>query len=370
MDSYQKFSLQKVINASGKMTILGVSTVSDEVMEAMNEGATHFFVMKELLNQTGNYIAKLLQVEAAYIVSSASSGIAQSVASLIVKDDLVKALQIHRIKDSLPREIIIAKGHNVNYGVPVETMIELGGGKVVEAGYANECKKEHIEGLITNQTVGLLYIKSHHCVQKGIAGMKEYVELSKKYNIPLIIDAAAEEDLTRYYQMGGDIVIYSGAKAIEGPTSGLVLGKENYIENIKLQSNAIGRAMKIGKENILGLVKAIENYALRSDDLIRVMIDKVDTLNAMFIDHSLVSATKIQDEAGREIYRSELCFDKSIDVVKLSKKLKEGEIAIYTRDYRANKGKIEIDVRSVTYEQLNQIYQKINQLLQNKEKSK
>ena len=77
--------------------------------------------------------------------------------------------------------------------------------------------------------------------------VKEAVQVAKKYNIPLIVDAAAEEDLLVYYQDGADLVIYSGAKAIEGPTSGLVIGKHQYVEWVKQQSNGIGRAMKVGK---------------------------------------------------------------------------------------------------------------------------
>ncbi|CCK15981.1 L-seryl-tRNA(Sec) selenium transferase-related protein [Cronobacter universalis NCTC 9529] len=76
----------------------------------------------------------------------------------------------------------------------------------------------------------------------------------------MIVDAAAEEDLQAYYRAGADLVIYSGAKAIEGPSSGLVIGKTQYVEWVKRQANGIGRAMKVGKEGILGLTSAIEHY--------------------------------------------------------------------------------------------------------------
>ncbi len=363
MNVYEKYSLKPVINASGKMTILGVSKTDSEVCEAIIEGSTNFFVMKDLLDQTGVYIAKLLNVEAAYCVGSASAGIAQAVASLVCEDRLHDILTLHRNKDSMKREIIIAKGHNVNYGVPVEVMIELGGGKVVEAGYSNECKPEQIEAMITDQTVGLIYIKSHHCVQKSMASIIEYVKIARKYGLALIIDAAAEEDLLKYYDLGGDIVIYSGAKAIEGPTSGLVIGKKKYIDNLKLQNQGIGRAMKIGKEGILGLTKAIELYESKQVGQIEVMKYKVNKLIDLFSNEDKVIAKMVQDSAGREIYRCELCFAKGINVKELVNDLKEGEIAIYTRDYLANIGKIELDVRSVENDELVIIYQRVKALL-------
>lgn len=94
------------------------------------------------------------------------------------------------------------RGHNVNFGAPVDTMVALGGGKVVEAGYANECSPEQIEARITPQTAAILYVKSHHCVQKSILSVEQAAVVARKHNLPLIVDAAAEEDLMCYYQMG------------------------------------------------------------------------------------------------------------------------------------------------------------------------
>ncbi|RXU79781.1 SelA-like pyridoxal phosphate-dependent enzyme, partial [Enterococcus faecalis] len=91
MNSYEKFHLKEVINASGKMTILGVSKVSEAVLAAQRFGGEHFFEMSELSVQTGAFLADLLKVEDAQIVSSASAGIAQSVAALIGKGSLYHA---------------------------------------------------------------------------------------------------------------------------------------------------------------------------------------------------------------------------------------------------------------------------------------
>lgn len=233
---YEKYQLKHVINASGRMTILGVSTPTPEVIERVAYGLNHYFEIKDLVNKTGEYIAQLLNVEAAVVVSCASAGIAQAVAAVIVQDDEDLLLNLHSSSKSVPREIILPKGHNVNFGAPVDTMVTLGGGKVIEAGFANECSAAQLAAKITPQTAAILYIKSHHTVQKSMLTVAEAAKVAHAHQLPLIVDAAAEEDLTAYYQAGGDIVIYSGAKAIEGPTSGLVVGKKQYVEWVKRQS--------------------------------------------------------------------------------------------------------------------------------------
>lgn len=362
---YEKYGVKRVINASGKMTILGGSRVNDEILKSMNSGAGNFYEIKDLLDKTGEYISKLLNVESAYIVSSASSGIAQCVASTITKDRLYDILNINN-ENNKRRDIIIPKGHNVDYGAPVEVTIRLGGGIVKEAGYANVCTVEHVTSLINENTAALLYIKSHHCVQKGIVSIQDYIDIGKKYSLPVIIDAAAEGDLVKYYNQGADAVIYSGTKALEGPTSGLVLGKQDFINILKLQSKGIGRVMKIGKEGILGITKAIELYISRKEITIEEQEERLYEFNKKLSNINGVKAQCVNDGAGRPIVRSEITFDNQIlnkDAKEISNELKSGEIRVYTRDYRANEGKIEIDIRDVNNIELESIYSKIIEII-------
>lgn len=355
---YEKYQLKQVINASGRMTILGVSTPRKEVADVVNYGLNHFFEMKDLVNKTGAYIANMLNVESAVVVSCASAGIAQSVAAVMVKDDAWLLDNLHAAPLSIPNEIVLPKGHNVNYGAPVATMVTLGGGKVVEAGYANECSAAQLAASITPRTAAILYVKSHHSVQKSMLSVEEAVAVARENKVPLIVDAAAEEDLTCYYQMGADLVIYSGAKAIEGPTSGLVVGKKQFVEWVKLQSNGIGRAMKVGKEGILGLTQAIESYTSLPKTTGQEMVNKMTPFIASLNDIKGVSARVVWDSAGRDIARSEITFDEAAlgwKTKAIVDALKTGDIAIYFRGYRANEGKIDVDVRSVTPSQLDTI---------------
>lgn len=361
--SNSKFGLKEVINASGRMTILGVSKVANSVVEAQKFGGEHFFEMEDLFVKTGSYIAELLEVEDAQIVSSASAGIAQTVAALIGEGSLFHALHPYTEKMKR-RDIIIPKGHNVDYGAPVEVMIQQGGGRVVEAGYANVCSTSHVEMLINDNTAAILYVKSHHTVQKSMLSIKEMANLARNYDIPLIVDAAAEEDLFKYINMGADIVIYSGAKSIEGPSAGLVIGKKEYINWIRLQSKGIGRSMKIGKENILGFTQAIETYLENGSETGTDMKKRLEPFCDQLNKISHINASIVQDPAGRDIFRASVKITGKLSAESVISELKKGDPAIYTREYNANNGIIEFDIRSVNEQEMDQIKSRLKEIME------
>lgn len=365
MSIYQDLGLAKVINGSGKMTDLGVSKISDTVANAMMEAGQNFVVIKDLMDKAGEKIAKITGGENACITSSASAGIALSVAGLITGENLSL---IERLPDSsgLKNKIIIQKGHCVNYGAPVTTMIRLGGGEVCEIGQSNETQPFHLANAIDEKTVAILYIKSHHCVQKGMLSLEEVCEIGKKYHIPVIVDAAAEEDIKKYLLIGADLVIYSGAKAFCGPATGFVVGKENYIKAIKLQYKGIGRAMKVDKMAITGLLKALEEYVKRDEEasiteqlrLAETFVDRIKNINK-------ISSQIVQDEAGREIYRVQIKLLPEATPLtgkELINLLKKGEIQIHTRNHYSNLGIINFDMRALTEQDLELIDQKLRDI--------
>lgn len=363
---YEQYGLKPVINASGRMTILGVSTPGAAVVDAVNDGLSHYFEMKDLVDKTGAYIAGLLGCEDALVVSCASAGIAQSVAAVIVRDDDWLLDNLHSAPLSVPHEIVLPKGHNVNFGAPVGTMVALGGGRLVEAGYANECSPAQLAAAVTARTAAILYIRSHHCVQKSHLSVAQAAAVAREHGVPLIVDAAAEEDLQAYYAAGADLVIYSGAKAIEGPTSGLVVGRQRHIAWVKRQSQGIGRAMKVGKEGILGLTRAVEEYLQQEKVSGAAMVEKMTPFIAQLNGLHGVQARVVWDSAGRDIARTEIQLDEAAigrSTAALVQALKEGRPAIYFRGYKANEGIVEVDVRSVSAEQLHTLYLAIASLL-------
>lgn len=360
--SYEKYNLKEVINASGKMTILGVSKVSENVKAAQMEGGSHFYEMAELLKQTGAYIANMVGGEDGLVVSSASAGIAQSVAALIGKGSNYHVYHPY-VKRSEGREIIIPKGHNVDYGTGIDVMIAQGGGEVIEAGYANRCDQEDIEMMITDQTAAVLYVKSHHTVQKSMLTIEEAIEVAHKNHLPLILDAAAEEDLFSYLKMGADLVIYSGAKAFEGPSSGFVVGKSQYIEWVRMQGKGLGRSMKIGKENILGLTQALTDYVENGTESGEQMTQRLSSFVSELNRVPQLSAKIVQDPAGRDIYRAAVTISGHLTAQKIIEKLKAKSPAVYTREYLANKGIIEFDIRAVNQEEMKKILSRLSEIM-------
>lgn len=362
MNIYTENGMNGVINASGRMTKLGVSTVSDEVGQTLLSAAGNYILIDELFEWAGKKIGSMIGCEDACVTSSASSGIALAVASLICKDDLQK---VHRFRETVEntkkREVILLKGHNVDFGAPIDSMIEIGGGKVVEVGYANGSKIEDITHAVNENTMAIFFVKSHHCVQKNMVDVKTVIEAANKLNIPCIVDAAAEEDLSKYVQMGADFVCYSGAKALSGPTSGFVACKNSKdADNMRLQYKGIGRVMKIGKENTMGLVKAIEIYQKNNGYVPTVTLEDLKAFSEKVGTIPGLSTTIIQDEAGRPIFRSKITVNEAeygMNALALVKVLESNSPAIYTRDYQANIGSIAIDPRPLkAKEELDIIY--------------
>jgi L-seryl-tRNA(Ser) seleniumtransferase len=360
-----KYGLKQVINASGRMSILGVSSPTDSVMDAMKFGGQNYVEVADLVDKSGAYIANKINAEDAVVVNSASSGIALSIAGVITGGNERKSQRLHNDKID-KNEVILFKGHNVQYGAPIETMIYLGGGSVVEAGYANEGKNKHIEEAINENTAAILYVKSHHAVQKNMASVDEVYEVAQKNNIPFIVDAAAEEDLEKYIQCS-DIAIFSGSKAIQGPTTGIVAGKKTFVEATKMQLHFIGRSMKVGKESTFGLLQALDEYFEKVDNSEneKQELQKLEAIN----NYQGIKLEIVQDEAGREIYRTRVYVDSSIlnlTAELFVEKLKSADIAIYTRDYGVKQGFFDIDPRPLKNGELEIIYKTITQIVEGK----
>ena len=360
MDIYEKYGLKPVINAGGKMRILGVSQVSDQVAAAQKQGAQNFFEMAELTVQTGCYLADLIGSEDALIVNSASAGIAQVLAGIIGRGNAYHVTHPYTTQIT-QREVIMPLGHDVDYGAPVDVMLAVAGAKPVLAGYANRCTAEQLAMQITPQTVAILYIKSHHTVQKSMLSIADALQVAHDHQLPLVLDAAAEGDLRRYLQLGVDVVIYSGAKAISGPASGLVLGRQTYVEWARQQNYGIGRAMKIGKENILGLVAAVEQYLTTGPESGASMKARLAPFIAELQTLPNVQVEMVQDGAGRDIFRASV---RIAEAAKICQALRQGRPAIYPREYRVNEGLIEFDIRALTSAEMTQIVERLRTIIE------
>lgn len=370
MSIFTDFGLRQIINASGKMTALGASAVSDQVATALQSAAQDYVDISELYIKAGEVIAGYTGAEDALPTTGAAAGIAIATAAVITGTNLDLIERIPNV-DQVPTEIIVQKGHSVNFGAPIAQMIAIGGGTVVEVGQSNQVELDHIKQAINENTAGLFYIKSHHAVQKGMQSLENMVAVAKEHHLPIIVDAAAEEDLKKYIQLGADLVIYSGGKALEGPTTGFICGKKELIEACRKQYKGVGRPMKVGKEGIMGLLVAIQRYHEKESNA----ADQLSRMEAFAkrVNEEVkgVSASIVQDEAGRAIYRAKLIVDEKqtgFTAYRLIHELENANPAIYTRNHYANLNIINVDPRPLLKGQENIIVNRLKEILGGTEK--
>ncbi|MEG0260245.1 MAG: DgaE family pyridoxal phosphate-dependent ammonia lyase [Lysinibacillus sp.] len=364
MSIFEQLGLAQVINASGKMTALGASAVSEDVAQALKEASQDYVDIDEMMKFAGTVIADVTGAEDGCPTNGAAAGIVISTAAVIAGENLTYIEQLPH-SDGLKNEIIIQKGQQINFGASIAQMVSLGGGKVIEVGQTNKVEAAHIEEAINEQTAALIYIKSHHAVQKGMQPIETMITIAKKHGIPLIIDAAAEEDFEEYIAMGADIVIYSGGKALEGPTSGFICGKKELMTACRKQYKGIGRPMKISKEGMAGLIVALKQYDDKDHD-VAGQLRRMEKLCEALKDVPGLTCSIKQDEAGREIYRANIEVDSrlaGLTAEQLLHALETGNPAIYLRHHYVNIGILAVDPRPLLIGQEEIIAENIKRIL-------
>ena len=363
MNIYAENGMRTVINACGRMTKLGVSAVKPRAAASMLEASRDYVVISELMEWADRRAGELFRCGGGCVCASASSGIFLSLASLFCGDSLGKVKNYHRtVEESVRREVILPMGHDIDYGAPVGEIIRLAGGEIRHAGYANQCTLEDLEAQVSEHTLAVLFVKSHHCVQKDMADVMEVIAFCREKNLPCIVDAAAEEDLGKYVQAGADYVVYSGSKALCGPTSGVVLCREKKAsENMLLQYQGVGRVMKIGKEGIMGLMKALEIYGEPEEP--KVTREDLKELGEKLENLEGYSTSLAKDAAGREIWRCRIRIEPEkagYTAGRLAEELEKGNPAVFTRKYLVRQNILEIDPRPLeNREQIGEIYRQI-----------
>ncbi|MEF2070147.1 aminotransferase class V-fold PLP-dependent enzyme [Consotaella aegiceratis] len=336
-----RLGLRQVINVSGTMTSLGASIMNEEAIAAMAEIAPEWIEMDDLQRRASAIVSRLTGAEAGFITSCCAAGITMTVAGAITGDDL---LAIERLPDRTPGlkdEVILQVGHAVNYGAPVDQSIRLGGGKVVLAGTATAVQHHHVANAITESTAAMLYVVSHHTASYGMLSLEEVVDICRPRGVPVIVDAASEYDLKGFLARGADVVIYSGHKFLSGPTSGIVAGRKDLVRAAYLQNRGVGRAMKVGKESIAGVMAALEAWETRDHAGIRAReraaLDLwLETANAL----PGLEARIVPDPTDNPLDRLEITVtpESGFTATGLAKTLAAGEPPVIVRDHESERG--------------------------------
>jgi len=259
-DFFKELGVRPFINAAGTYTVLTASLMSREVVAAMDYGSRVFVRLQELQDAVGARIASLLGAEAAMVTSGAAGALTCGTAACITGKNQDFILRIPDLT-GMKSDVLIQKAHRYGYDHAVRTC----GVKLIEVETA-----EDVERAAGPKTAMMLFFNANDPVGKIRA--EEWVALGKRHGIPTFNDASADvppvENLTKYNKMGFDLVTISGGKGLCGPQSaGILMGRKDLIEAARLNtspySDSIARGMKVNKEEMLGMLVAIELYLKR-----------------------------------------------------------------------------------------------------------
>jgi D-glucosaminate-6-phosphate ammonia-lyase len=263
VDPFVRYGLRRVINASGTETPYGGSPVRDEVIEAVRALVPHSVFMAELQAAACRTIASALGCEAGCVTGCTAASIAMAVAGCMTGADRGR---IDQLPDTtgMRNEIVIQKGHVVDYGHDVTQNVRVAGARVVEIGVATDCQPYQLQHALSERTAAALYVVSHLTVQHRMIGLEDFCAICHGVGVPVIVDAASVPDPRPLLAAGADLVLVSAQKSFSGLTAGIVAGRRSLVETCLLQQHGIGRPMKVGKEGVVGAIAAIE--AWRADD--------------------------------------------------------------------------------------------------------
>ncbi len=261
-DYYEKLGVTKIINAAGTYTALTASTMPPSVQAAVARAAKHPVRLHELQQAAGEYLAKQLKCEGAIVTAGAASALTLATAAAMTLGNRNAMHSIPTEVTGVKNEVIAQKGHRYEYDHAIRNC----GAKFVEVQTLAE-----YEAAFTERTVMTNFFNA---AETGEISREDWIRVAHKHGVPCLNDAAADvppiSNLWNYTQMGFDMVAFSGGKGMRGPqNAGLLLGKKNLIDaahrNNSPNSDTVGRGMKVSKEQIVGMVAAVDWFLSQSD---------------------------------------------------------------------------------------------------------
>jgi L-seryl-tRNA(Ser) seleniumtransferase len=257
---YEELGVTTVINCEGTMTMLGGSLPHPELESVMTMAGRHFVSIPELEVAAGKRIAEMLKLPEGYttlVTSGAAAAMQSGLAGILTggKEPLIQQLPDLA---GMKSEVIIQKTHRN----PFDHQLRSTGIKLIEIE-----TRDQLRAAVNERTAMMHFTNFANAA--GQIKVDEWPRLAKQYNLPCMNDAAADtppvSHLWDYTNMGFDLVTFSGGKAIRGPQcAGLLIGRKDMVANALLNNSphedTLGRSQKVGKEEILGMVKALELF--------------------------------------------------------------------------------------------------------------
>jgi L-seryl-tRNA(Ser) seleniumtransferase/D-glucosaminate-6-phosphate ammonia-lyase len=333
MGIYKRLGVKEFINAWGKATALGASLIQPKALKAMEEASTSFVEIEDLHRKAGKAIAKITGAEDACVTCGASAGLCSAVAACMTGSDVEKIRRIPET-EGMRNELIMQKRHAGYYSL----LTRLSGAHLVIVGTDEGTPERVFRDAFNEETVAVLY--QANSTGPEVIPLATVLTIAHGKGVPVIVDAAAMLDYEEYVAAGADLVIYSGGKSFEGPTaSGFVCGRRDLIDACHLQRLNLARPMKVGKEEIVGLLTALEIYARRN-----VEAEKISWRNQIqYIRNELegipyVKVDLIRDAFRPAILRAQVTLDDVLGVSanEVRERLKAGTPGVILRPSRGD----------------------------------
>jgi L-seryl-tRNA(Ser) seleniumtransferase len=261
-DYYDKLGVAKIINAAGTYTALTASTMPPSVQAAVARAAKHPVRLADLQKAAGEYLAKQLHCEGAMVTAGAASALTLGTAACVSAGSRSAVHNMPTDLTGLKTEVIVQKAHRYDYDHALRNC----GIRFVEVE-----TPEQYDAAFNDRTVMTLFFNA---AEGGRISREEWIRIAHRHNVPCFNDAAADvppiSNLWNYTQMGFDLVTFSGGKGIRGPqNAGLLLGRKDLIaaamQNNNPRSDTVGRGMKVAKEQIVGMVAAVDWFLTQTD---------------------------------------------------------------------------------------------------------
>ena len=258
---YARLGVPTFINARGTITTLGGSVMPVEVVEAMAAASRSFVPLGELHEKVGARIARLTGAPAAFVCAGAASGMLLSGAACLTGTDNDAIANLPDTGDR-PNQFIISLVDGHFY---VHQGFRVCGGELIRVGSRQAVTTADYENAINEHTAAIVFFHGSQPLEQ----LQEVVGVAHERGVPVIVDAAAQlppkSNLTDLSTtVGADLVVFSGGKGLFGPqSSGLILGRQDLVQAAAMNSNphsGVGRAQKVGKEEIVGLLRAVELF--------------------------------------------------------------------------------------------------------------
>ena len=333
-DIYGHLGIRPIINARGTHTRLGGSLMSAEVLNAMRDAAQSYIVLDELQECASRVIADITGAEAGMVTGGAAAALLIGTAACVAGSDPQK-IALLPVTTGMRNEAIMHRAHRNGY----DHSVRAAGVTMIDVGYGHGTLTYQLEAAFTERTALVVYLISPWA-SRGALPLTETCVIAHSHGIPVLVDAAAAlppaENLTRFIAEGADLVAFSGGKGINGPqSSGILAGRADLIHAALMNgspSHSIGRTAKAAKEDIVGLIVALERYGQRDHaaDLVSWR-NQAEYLVSALSGLPQVDVAVVYDGREHITPRVELVFrhDSGVDTHELVTALENGEPRLF-----------------------------------------